>query len=128
MPLKRLEQSLSKIVPNQPESLNDWPAFRGGPSRSDRGKGGTPFLEPTWTHSTLPIRADIKNWTEDTLKQATNVLENRNQPLLPAFFPVAVKDKLIYRNYDGAGGQFGDISVNSTSTDQSQLSVYGGIR
>ena len=34
----------------------------------------------------------------------------------------------IYRNYDGAGGQFGDISVNSTSTDQSQLSVYGGIR
>ena len=34
----------------------------------------------------------------------------------------------IYRNYDGAGGQFGDTSVNSTSTDQSQLSVYGGLR
>ncbi len=34
----------------------------------------------------------------------------------------------IYRNYDGAGSQFGDTSVNSTSTDQSQLSVYGALR
>src|SRR5580658_9597126 len=34
----------------------------------------------------------------------------------------------IYRNYDGAGGQFGETSVNSTSTDQSQLSVYGALR
>jgi Glycoside hydrolase family 44/Bacterial Ig-like domain (group 3) len=34
----------------------------------------------------------------------------------------------IYRNYDGAGGQFGNTSVNSTSTDQSQLSVYGALR
>ncbi|MGA2813549.1 MAG: Ig-like domain repeat protein [Candidatus Acidiferrum sp.] len=34
----------------------------------------------------------------------------------------------IYRNYDGRGGQFGDTSVNSTSTDQSQLSVYGALR
>jgi hypothetical protein len=34
----------------------------------------------------------------------------------------------IYRNYDGAGGQFGDTAVNSTSTDQSQLSVYGALR
>jgi hypothetical protein len=34
----------------------------------------------------------------------------------------------IYRNYDGAGGQFGDTSVNSASTDQSQLSVYGALR
>jgi Glycoside hydrolase family 44/Bacterial Ig-like domain (group 3) len=34
----------------------------------------------------------------------------------------------IYRNFDGAGGQFGDNSVTSTSTDQSQLSVYGALR
>jgi hypothetical protein len=34
----------------------------------------------------------------------------------------------IYRNFDGAGGQFGDTSVTSTSTDQSQLSVYGALR
>ncbi|MGB8521378.1 MAG: glycoside hydrolase family 44 protein [Candidatus Acidiferrales bacterium] len=34
----------------------------------------------------------------------------------------------LYRNYDGAGGQFGDTSVSSTSTDQGQLSVYGALR
>jgi len=34
----------------------------------------------------------------------------------------------LYRNYDGVGGQFGDTSVNSTSTDQGQLSVYGALR
>ncbi len=34
----------------------------------------------------------------------------------------------LYRNYDGAGGQFGNMSVTSTSTDQGQLSVYGALR
>jgi hypothetical protein len=41
--------------------------------------------------------------------------------------PVAYSFRL-YRNYDGAGGQFGATSVNSTSTDQGQLSVYGALR
>jgi hypothetical protein len=41
--------------------------------------------------------------------------------------PVAYSFRL-YRNYDGAGGQFGGTSVNSTSTDQAQLSVYGALR
>jgi len=41
--------------------------------------------------------------------------------------PVAFSFRL-YRNYDGAGGQFGNTSVNSNSTDQSQLSVYGALR
>ncbi|MGB7752651.1 MAG: glycoside hydrolase family 44 protein [Candidatus Acidiferrales bacterium] len=41
--------------------------------------------------------------------------------------PVAYSFRL-YRNYDGAGSQFGNTSVNSTSTDQGQLSVYGALR
>jgi Glycoside hydrolase family 44/Bacterial Ig-like domain (group 3) len=41
--------------------------------------------------------------------------------------PVAFSFRL-YRNYDGAGGQFGNTSVNSSSTDQGQLSVYGALR
>jgi Glycoside hydrolase family 44 len=35
---------------------------------------------------------------------------------------------LIYRNYDGAGSQFGDVSLASTSAQQGQLSVYGALR
>ncbi len=41
--------------------------------------------------------------------------------------PVAYSFRL-YRNYDGAGGQFGDKSVSATSSDQGQLSVYGALR
>jgi hypothetical protein len=41
--------------------------------------------------------------------------------------PVAYSFR-IYRNFDGVGGQFGETSVDSTSTDQGQLSVYGALR
>ena len=34
----------------------------------------------------------------------------------------------IYRNYDGAGHGFGDISVQSTSSDQDKLAVYAAQR
>ena len=34
----------------------------------------------------------------------------------------------MYRNYDGAGGRFGDVSVQSSSGDQAQLAVYGAER
>lgn len=30
----------------------------------------------------------------------------------------------MYRNFDGAGGQFGDVSVSATSADQGQLAIY----
>ncbi|SDY38601.1 Cellulose binding domain-containing protein [Micromonospora pattaloongensis] len=34
----------------------------------------------------------------------------------------------MYRNYDGAGGRFGDIGVRATSTDSDQLAVYAAQR
>jgi hypothetical protein len=34
----------------------------------------------------------------------------------------------IYRNYDGKNSTFGDTALQSTSADQSQLSVYGALR
>ncbi len=34
----------------------------------------------------------------------------------------------MYRNYDGHGGAFGDVSVQSTSADQGQLAIYGAQR
>jgi hypothetical protein len=34
----------------------------------------------------------------------------------------------IFRNYDGAGGSFGDEAITSTSADQGKLSVYGALR
>ena len=34
----------------------------------------------------------------------------------------------LYRDYDGAGGMFGETGVNAQSTDQTQLAVYGAQR
>ncbi|WP_422770291.1 glycoside hydrolase family 44 protein [Plantactinospora sp. WMMC1484] len=34
----------------------------------------------------------------------------------------------MYRNYDGAGGRFGDVGVRATSADQEKLSVYAAER
>ena len=34
----------------------------------------------------------------------------------------------MYRNYDGAGSRFGDVSVSAASSDQGQLAVYGAQR
>lgn len=34
----------------------------------------------------------------------------------------------MYRNYDGAGGRFGDVSVQATSTDQEKISIYAAQR
>src|SRR6185437_17133045 len=34
----------------------------------------------------------------------------------------------IYRNYDGKNSMFGDMSLESASADQKELSVYGSLR
>jgi Glycoside hydrolase family 44 len=34
----------------------------------------------------------------------------------------------IFRNYDGANGEFGDTSVSATSADQGKLSIYAALR
>lgn len=34
----------------------------------------------------------------------------------------------VFRNYDGAGAQFGDKALTSTSVDQGKLAVYGALR
>lgn len=34
----------------------------------------------------------------------------------------------LYRNYNGSGGQFGDVSISAASADQSQLALYAAQR
>jgi hypothetical protein len=45
------------------------------------------------------------------------------QPTQPGAFAFRM-----YRNYDGAGGRFGDVSVSATSSDQGRLAVYAAQR
>jgi outer membrane protein assembly factor BamB len=86
----------------------EWPIPHGNPSRRAQGAGGPPFLEPSWVVSTLPNpaepyqgKADHRAWVEDYLKQATAHMETRGLPVLPAFHPVAVNGKIIFRTYEG---------------------------
>src|SRR5262249_31720155 len=76
--------------------------YRGGPTRTEQAFGGTPFMEAAWTNSILPTKSDVKTWTEDNLNHAVRYLsEQRGQPILPSFFPIAVNGKVVYRSYDG---------------------------
>ncbi|MCA2211443.1 glycoside hydrolase family 44 protein [Jidongwangia harbinensis] len=45
------------------------------------------------------------------------------QPTQPGAFAFRM-----YRNYDGAGGRFGDVSVSAASSDQGRLAVYAAQR
>jgi outer membrane protein assembly factor BamB len=99
--LDKVEQVLKGFAPDVRAALADYPYFRGGPGRTEQGLGGAPFLEGTWNVPTLSNKADVKNWTETAINTAVTNLENRGQPPLHAFFPVAVGKYLLYRTYDG---------------------------
>ncbi|OAI48364.1 hypothetical protein AYO44_07255 [Planctomycetaceae bacterium SCGC AG-212-F19] len=102
VPLKNLREELDRAGKTAPDGAADWLMYRGGSTRTELAAGGAPFLESTWTLSTLPeTKTDVKNWTQDNLTHAQRWLDQRGLPVLPAFFPIAVKDKLVYRSYDG---------------------------
>jgi tetratricopeptide (TPR) repeat protein len=96
---RRLENIIDELLR---KGLVDWPMFRGSPARSEQPTGSAPFLEASWSVSTLPTKSDVKHWTEDNLNHAIRSLQDqRGQPILPSFFPITVRDKVIYRTYDG---------------------------
>ncbi|MBL8795070.1 MAG: PQQ-binding-like beta-propeller repeat protein, partial [Planctomycetia bacterium] len=97
-----LRAELDKAIVDEPKNVREPMVYRGGPSRTEQGYGGAPFLDHLWTASTLPIKSDVKSWTEDNLNHALRFLQDqRGQAVMPAFFPVAAANKVIYRTYDG---------------------------
>jgi len=55
-------------------------------------------------------------------------LDFANMWTIPMPPPPVLSVFQLFRNYDGQGGQFGDISVKSVSSDQGRLSIYGALR
>lgn len=98
--LPELAKELDRIAPLS-ERLATWPLYRGDVQRNAQGDGGPSFLEPSWSVSTLPEKADTKSWVEDYLRQATDRLQTRGIPVLPAAQPIAVSGKVMFRTYDG---------------------------
>lgn len=52
---------------------------------------------------------------------------------LATIWPLATDERYtyaglqLYRNYDGAGGHFGDVSIPATSSDRAAASIYGSL-
>jgi len=109
--VERVRDELDKVPVAVAQLPSDWRLYRGAPNRTAQGAGGTPFLEPTWELTTLP-RTDLdplnkthleagRLWVNDLLKEGISFAEQRQQAIIPAFHPVAVGNKLLYRTYDG---------------------------
>lgn len=76
-----------------------------------------------------------RNWLVDGLTEADVLgifgreqVDFANLWTIPMPPPPVLAAFRIFRNYDGQGGEFGNISVQSSSSDQGRLSVYGALR
>jgi outer membrane protein assembly factor BamB len=102
--LEELRRLLDEPPSEQAQRPPDWPLFRGDPSRSDQGTGSSPFLDVLWTQSTVR-QAQTEQWIRAAVKQ----LEEHQQPIVPGYFPIAVRARtkteslplLIYRSHYG---------------------------
>jgi hypothetical protein len=94
----------AEINPGLPAVFTDWPMFRGNASRTAQGDGGSPLLEARWRYPTWQDEI-----TRQWLAQAVKYQEERNSPVLPGFFPIAVTVEtgkgpvalLVYRSHWG---------------------------
>lgn len=76
-----------------------------------------------------------RNWLVDALTEADVLgifgregVDFANLWTIPMPPPPVLTVFRIFRNYDGQGGEFGNISVLSNSSDQGRLSIYGALR
>ena len=76
-----------------------------------------------------------RNWLVDGLTEVDVLgifgregLDFANLWTIPMPPPPVLTVFRIFRNYDGQGGEFGNISVQSSSSDQGRLSIYAALR
>jgi outer membrane protein assembly factor BamB len=110
VPLDQLQEALNTSARDDlPSSPFDWATYKGNASRSAQGNGGPPFLEVKWSNPTILPNEDSVKQTRQWVEQAVKQAEERQQPVLPSFFPVAatvrtdtgIKPMLVYRTYWG---------------------------
>lgn len=87
----------------------DWPMFKGNVARNASADGGSPFRSPRYAVSSiLPEGQEKPNWdalgTQEIRKYIDGlepVTARQVTRSLPAFYPVAAKDLIVFRTYDG---------------------------
>ncbi|HEV3142516.1 MAG TPA: hypothetical protein VGZ47_01375, partial [Gemmataceae bacterium] len=111
--LEQLRAELDRHADLSGLTVPNYNIYRGDPSRTAQGVGGTPFLEPRWQFSMVNSEppfgiqsGDWENgvsWVNGKLKASQDVISRAPQKkaMLPGFFPVAAANRLIFRTYDG---------------------------
>jgi outer membrane protein assembly factor BamB/TolA-binding protein len=92
--LPRLRQLLERKPGTEERSGADWGLFRGNLARNAVGGGLLTNLEPRWSVSTLPAPGAWRSFVEDVLRPISTEAHQRQQPILPAAFPVVVQRKV----------------------------------
>ncbi len=104
--LDQLQTELKNAPVLASASPYDWPLFRGSPSRSAQARGSAPFLKASWQRSSLltentESEHKLSGQTKQWIEQALQLQQSRKEVMIPAFFPVAASNKVIYRSYFG---------------------------
>jgi outer membrane protein assembly factor BamB len=98
--LEQLRQELDRL-PASELLVGDWPVFRGNASRSARGRGELPLLEPSWRQTTC------EPFTRQWLEGKAKLLESMHLHRLQGAFPLVVQGKVVVK------GQSGLIAVDA---------------
>lgn len=83
------------VAPSPP--LGEWPMFLGTPRHTGTVAGGEPLLLPRWSQPLTYNRA-----VQDEVALLMQELSDAGTPTLPAFFPVLIDGKVIFRTLRGA--------------------------
>ncbi len=76
--------------------LVDWPVFYGSPARRGRAQGGAPLLLLRW-HRRLTHRHAVAA----VVRELVEDLDDLGRPMIPAFVPLVVGNKAIFRTLRG---------------------------
>jgi outer membrane protein assembly factor BamB len=131
--LNQLQEELDRATVSDTGIAYGWPLFRGNPSRSAKAsQASAPFLVPRWQMSTISDpptekrdRDKFAPETKTRVEEAMRLQQNRPEPMILAFLPIATGGKVIYRSYWGIHAL--DIKTGELAWDSSTLASLNAL-
>ncbi|QVL34724.1 PQQ-binding-like beta-propeller repeat protein [Telmatocola sphagniphila] len=115
--IDQLKTEFDRIVVKNRNEATEYVTIGGDSTHNAQGVGSRPFLDPRFTFSMMPIynmfstsdkdSADFSTkkgmeWIQQNLDESLKRLARSSNPAaIPAFFPVTLPGRVIFRTYDG---------------------------